>query len=279
MKAIQVITDSTADLSAEFRERYDITVVPLSVTIGDETVPDGTYSQQEFFARMNAAPELPKTSQPSVGAFKQAYEKALETADEVISVHISQHLSGTLESAREAAVAFPGRVHVVDSLNLSWGLGWQVLEAARAAAEGISSAEVIERVERLRDQVYLIVGLEKLDNLAKGGRIGRVTAFLGSMLNMRVTFWVKEGKFEPLGRARGSQAILQQMVDWVGERMGERRRGRFCVLHALAPEQATWLRQALEQRFEIAEMHTQEVGTVIATHTGVGFGIAFVPLD
>ena len=111
-------------------------MVPLSVTVGDATVEDGTWSMEEFFERMNAQPTLPTTSQPPVGAFVEAYERALETASDVVSIHISHKLSGTFSSAKTAAESFGGKVQVVDSYNLSWGLGLQVLEAARAAASG-----------------------------------------------------------------------------------------------------------------------------------------------
>ncbi len=279
MEHIAVVTDSTADLSAETCAEYGIEVVPLSVTVGDETFADGTYSQAEFFAKMAANPVLPTTSQPAVGAFRDAYERVLETAEQVVSVHISSRLSGTVEAARQAAEAFGGRVRVIDSRNLSWGLGFQVLEAARSAAAGLSLAEVVESVERVRDRVQLVVGLDRLDNLAKGGRIGRVAAFLGGMLNLRVTFCVRDGEFHPVGRARGGQAVLRETVEWVAQQMGERRRGAFCVMHAMAADKAAWLKDAIEARFVVSEMNAAETGTVIATHTGTGFGVAFVPLD
>jgi DegV family protein with EDD domain len=279
MDTIRVVTDSTSDIGRGLRERLGIEIVPLSVTIGDETFADGTLSQAEFFEKMAASPVLPTTSQPAVGAFRDTYERLLLTTQDIVSVHISSHLSGTVEAAREAAKAFPGRVHVIDSLNLSWGLGFQVLEAARSAAAGLPLGEVTSAVERVRDRVQLIVGLDRLDNLAKGGRIGKVTAFLGGMLNMRITFCVCDGAFQPVGRARGAVAILRQTIEWISQRMEGHDRGAFCVMHAMAPESAAWLKSAIEERFGVAEMHVAETGTVIATHTGTGFGVAFVPLD
>lgn len=279
MDAIRIFTDSTADLPADLVDTHAIGVVPLSVTIGDETFPDGSFSQAEFFERMNAAPQLPTTSQPSVGAFRDAYEHALESAREIVSVHISPLLSGTFESAREAATAFPGRVHVIDSHTLSGALGLQVLDAVRAAEKGATASDIVGMIESGRDKVRFVVGLDKLDNLAKGGRIGKVTAFLGGMLNMRITFYVREGEFNPLSRARGTHAILKQTIDWVAEQMGDRTRGVFCVLSALAPDKARWLKSAIQERFDVAELYEWETGAVISTHTGTGFGVAFVPLD
>lgn len=274
---IAIITDSTSDLPADVRERYGITVVPLNVTIDGQTLSDGVLTQQEFFDRMNSAPQLPTTSQPSVGAFVETYTEALKQAAEVISIHISSDLSGTVESARAAAEQFAGKVKVFDSRNLSMGLGFQVIEAARAAAEGAGAAAVLERAERARDRVQMIVGLDKLDNLVKGGRVGKVSGLIGGMLNLKVTLTVKDGVFEPIARTRGGKAALQHTVDWCAERMGERRAGAFCVMHAMAADRVEWLREELASRFDVTESYAVETGSVIAAHTGTGWGVAFLP--
>ena len=280
MRSFAVVTDSTADIPSEIAARHDIAVVPLTVTFGGESFADGVLSQQEFFDRMRASALLPTTSQPPVGAFVEAYERALATADQVISVHISEKLSGTVESARAAAEQFAGRVHVFDSLNLSWGLAWQVMDAASAAAEGLSPEAALERLATVRDRVRLIVGLDSLDNLAKGGRIGRVGAFLGSLLDLKVTLTVGEdGAFLPVARSRGEKAALRHTLEWVAEQMGSARRGKFAIGHALSRERAEWLRDELAQRFEATEILIYETGSVIAAHTGTGWGVAIVPLD
>jgi DegV family protein with EDD domain len=276
--AFAVVTDSTADLTAEQAARAGVSVVPLSVTVGDETLADGELSQAEFFARMNALPELPTTSQPPLGAFVAAYERALEHAEEVISVHISSKLSGTFEGARQAAEQFAGRVHVFDSRNLSWGMAWQVLEAANAAREGLPVAAALERLERARERTRLIVGLDGLDNLAKGGRIGRVGAFLGSLLNLKVTLTVAEdGSFTPLARSRGDKAAMRHTLEWVAEQMQGATRGKFAVGHALSLERAQWLRDRIAEQFSAAELVIYEAGSVICTHTGTGWGVAVLP--
>lgn len=273
-----VITDSTADIAPAMAAEAGIVVVPLTVSIGEESFVDGELSQQEFFDRMNAAPQLPTTSQPSAGAFVEAYERALETVDQVISVHISSKLSGTIESAHTAAEQFAGRVQVFDSLNLSWGCGWQVIEAARCAAEGMGPEAAIARVTEVRDRVRLIVGLDGLGNLAKGGRIGRVGAFLGSMLNLKVTLTVApDGAFVPVARSRGEKAALQHTLDWVAEQMGTATSGRFAVGHALSAERAHWLKDEIAARFGVTEMVVYEAGSAISTHTGTGWGVAVLP--
>ncbi len=275
-----VVTDSTADITQDLAEERGIQVVPLSLTIGDETMPDMTLTQAEFFQRMNASPRLPTTSQPPIGAFVEAYERALAVADEVISIHISANLSGTFDSARQAAERFAGRVHVFDSRNLSWGLALQVMDAAASAAQGLSVEAALERLDGARERVRLIVGVDSLDNLAKGGRIGAVSSFFGSVLDLKVTFTVDEaGSFKPLGRSRGEKAALRYTLDWIEKQMKGAVKGRFAVGYAMKPERAQWLADEIRRRFEALEMNVYATGTVIATHTGTGWGVALLPED
>lgn len=272
-----IVTDSTSDIPSELAEELGITIVPLSVTIDGETFPDGTISLEEFFDRMNASKDLPKTSQPSVGAFREVFKSRLERCSEVICLTISNRLSGTFESATEAARDFGDRVHVFDTLNLSWGEGYQVIEAARAAVAGVSINHILERLAELRSRVYMIVGLDTVENLAKGGRIGKVTAIVGGLLKMRITFTVAEdGSFEPVGKVRGATAGLQSSVDWVATKIDEHRPADFAVQHALSPDKAAWLEEAIRARFTVRELRVIEAGAVISTHTGTGWGITAV---
>jgi len=280
MREVSIVTDSTTDIPHEMAQAYDIAVVPLMVNFGDETYADGFLSQEEFFERMNAAPKLPTTSQPSVGAFVETYARQLESARSVISVHISSALSGTIESAREAARQFGDRVRIFDTLNLSMGEGLQVIEAARSAAAGASAEDVLGVLDEARRKVRMIVGLDKVDNLAKGGRIGKVAALLGGVLNLRVLFTVNEaGAFEPVARVRGAKAAREETLAWVEKQMGTCRRARFSVMHAMSPDNAAWLEEQIRERYSADELSVVKVGPVIATHTGTGWGVALLPLD
>ncbi len=279
-RSFAVVTDSTSDISPQIAAERGITVVPLQVTFGEESIADGVLDQEAFFAKMASSPQLPTTSQPSVGAFTDVYEQVLESVEEVVSIHISNRLSGTLASALKAAERFEGRIHVFDSLNLSGGLALQVYEAAAAAAQGLTPTAALERLERARERVKMIVGLDSLDNLAKGGRIGRVSAFLGSMLNLKVTLTVDpEGAFLPVARTRGEKAAIAHTLEWVEQQMGDARRAAFAVGHALSLERALRLRDALAERYEVTEMHVYEAGSVISTHTGTGWGVALLPTE
>lgn len=122
------------------------------------------------------------------------------------------------------------------------------------------------------------VGLDELDNLAKGGRIGRVGAFLGSLLNLKVTLTVApDGAFVPLGRSRGDKAAMKYTLDWIAEQMGSASSGRFAVGHALSLDRAHWLADKIRERWDVTELVVYEAGSVIATHTGTGWGVAVVP--
>jgi DegV family protein with EDD domain len=280
MKPVAIVTDSCCDLPPELVRRMGIVVVPLSFSIDGRTYRDGDITPAEFYRLMKASPALPTTSQPPVGAFVDAYRSALESASEIVSVHVSSKLSGTIESARSAARQIGDRIHVIDSLNLSAGQGLQVLTGARASEAGAALDAVVGAVEAARERVSMIVGLDSLDNLARGGRIGRVSAFLGRLLNLKVTLTVgSDGAFEPVARTRGTQAALQHTVDWVATKMAGRKRAEFAVAHFEQPESAEWLRDRLETLYEATEMILVETGPVIATHCGTGWGVTVLPSE
>lgn len=277
-RVVGIVTDSTSDITSAIAERFDIDVVPLSVTVGGRTLVDGSVSQQEFFELMDEAPELPTTSQPPVGAFIEAYERVRARYSEIVSAHISSALSGTIESAREAAKRFTGRVHVFDTRNLAWGEALQVLEAAKAAEEGADVSRVLRVLDEARAKTRMIVGLDKLDNLAKGGRIGKVAALLGGLLDMKVMISPGvDGAFEAVGRARGTRGALDKTLAWVEQQMGERKKGLFAVMHAMSEEKAWYLADRISERYDVEEMHVVEAGPVITAHTGTGWGVALLP--
>lgn len=278
-RRVAVVTDSTADITPQLATDEGVTIVRLITTFPDgQAFRDGDLTQVEFFERMGRARALPTTSQPPVGDFEEVYERLLETFSHVVSIHISGRLSGTIESARQAAERFGDRVSIVDSRNLSWGLGWQVILAARAAAMSAAATDVVAAAERARQRARLTVGLDRLDNLARGGRIGAVSAFLGGLLDLRVLFTVDEdGSFAPVARVRGKKAALRETLEFVKREMQGAKNGVFCVVRALSEDVAIQLRDGLESMFDTTEMLVMETGVVVATHTGTGWGIGFAP--
>jgi len=278
---VAIVTDSTSDIPAELAAAQGITVVPLVVTFPDgASFHDGELTQAEFFERMGRAKALPTTSQPAVGDFVATYERLLQTFPTVVSVHISNRLSGTIEAARQAAATFGDRVRVFDSLNLSTALGWQVLEANKHAATGAGPDEVVAAAESFRTRVRHIVGLDKLDNLARGGRIGAVSAFVGGLIDLKVLLTVDgDGAFQPVTRVRGHKAAMRETLEFIRREMDGATKGRFFVAHALSPDTAGYLRDAIAAAYDATELIVVETGVVISTHTGTGWGIGFVPGD
>ncbi len=273
-----VVTDSSADLTPELAHTHDILVVPLSVTIGDETFEDGALTQTQLFERIRAAQGPPTTSQPSMGALVEAYGQALETAESVIALHISSQLSSTFATAELAAAQFDGRVHVFDSRNLSWGLGWQVVDAATASREGLGVPQALARLEQTRERVRIVVSMDSLEALERSGRISAVTSRLGSLLNLKVTVAVDpSGAFVPVGRSRGDKAALTSILDWIATETRGAVGGKFAVGHALAAEKARSLAEAIGQRWDVDELIMYEAGSVIAAHAGTIWGVAVWP--
>ncbi|KHF27688.1 DegV domain-containing protein [Anoxybacillus sp. BCO1] len=174
MSKIKIVTDSTVDLTKETIEAWDIRVVPLSISIDGQTYVDGIdFTPQQFIEKMKQADELPKSSQPSAGQFLQVYDELGEAGYDVISIHMTGGMSGTVRSAESAAAMTKTNVTVIDSRFISLALGFQVLEAAKMAAEGKTVEEIVSRLDTIRENTHLFVVVDTLENLVKGGRIGR----------------------------------------------------------------------------------------------------------
>jgi len=180
------VTDSTSDLSQEELDRLNVHVVPLTIQIDGKTYLDGVDVQPEMFIElMKNSKELPKSSQPAPGVFKELYDKLGANGDKIISIHMTGGMSGTVQSARQAAEMTDADVTVVDSRYIAWGLGFQIREAARLRSEGATVEEIVARVDEVRRGTRLFVTFDHLDNMIKGGRIGKAKGVIGSMLNIK----------------------------------------------------------------------------------------------
>lgn len=213
---VRIVTDSTCDLPAEDIKRYAITVVPLTVFFGEEALLDGIdVTPADFYARMVAFKGLPRTSQPSVELFQDAYQSLAPDGVDIVSIHISSRLSGTLNAASVAREVVKEDVHVdlIDSYNVSLGLGLIVLEAARAAQAGASLPEVVAAARRAMDRVSVHVVVDTLEYLQKGGRIGRARSFLGSVLKVKPIIRVEDGEVAPFERVRTRARAIERIFE------------------------------------------------------------------
>ncbi len=277
MRDVAIVTDSTADLPEGVAGSRGIEVVPLTVEIGGEVFLDGELTQEEFFARMDAAEQLPKTAQPTPEDFTEHYRRILGRAKEIVSLHLPDTVSGTIESARRAAEGFGDRVHVVDAHTWSSPMGLMAMKAQEWADSGMAAAQVAERLTRIRDRSRILIALDGLENLAKGGRIGNAAALFGGILDVRVLLTIRDSVIEPVKKVRGSRKALDAGLDWFAEQVGDQADGVFCVMHAFAGDKPQRAREFIEERWPGREVLMAKVGVVVSAHTGRGWGAAFVP--
>ena len=273
--AVRVVTDSTCDLPAELTAQLGIEVVPCNVHFGTEVYRDGSeLTTDEFFRRLAASKKLPTTSQPSVGVLLETYRRVAEGGADVVAIHISERLSGTLESARLARASHPtpGRIHLVDSKQASLGLGLVVLEAAERAQGGASAAEVVRAAEEAAARTRIFAVLDTLEYLQRGGRIGRVQAFLGIALKIKPLITIEGGEAHPLERPRSTAKGVERLLARVAGLGALRRLG---VIHSTVPQVADALAQRLAPVVPTGRLVRGRFGPVLGVHVGPGaFGVA-----
>lgn len=214
--AIRVVTDSTSDLPQDLVRSLGITVVPLNVNFGTESFKDGvSLSADDFYERLLNGPVLPTTSQPSIGEFADVYRGLAKDADGIVSIHISSKVSGTYNSAiqakAEADVACP--IEVIDTLQVSMGIGMVAIAAARAAQRDAQMEEVARVAERSVGLCECIALFETLEYLQKGGRVGKARALMGTLLRIKPMIIIRDGEVHELAKERSRQrgvARLQQ---------------------------------------------------------------------
>lgn len=277
MGRIAFVTDSTAGVPKDQVARYNFTIVPLQVVFGTETFRDGVdLTQDQFYERLKSAKNLPTTSQPSVGEFESAYQKLLDDpeVDSIISVHLAARLpSGTYSNAMQAAERLTQnsgkKITVIDSNTVWMGEAMMCINGARAAAEGKGHDEIVKMIEDSRSRVKILVLVDTLEYLQKGGRIGGAQAFLGGLLNVKPILHVENGRVEPLERVRTRRKAMERLV----ELGAEATKGKPCqvaVGHFHAEADARSLAEMVRGRLNVQEEFFGELGPVISTHTGPG---------
>ncbi len=275
--AVKVVTDSTSDIPIDTAREHGVTVVPLTVHFGGQSFRDGVdIDSATFFSRLTASTDLPHTAQPAPSAFLEVYQRLLAEGHQIISVHVSSKLSGTYNSALLARTdsGAPQRITVVDSGWTSMCLGIPVLHAARAAQRGASPAEVETELYDALHRVDLLLFVDTLEYLQKGGRIGAARAFVGGLLSVKPLITLRNGEVAPIGQVRQRAKAIERVTQWVEEHPTVT---EFSVLHAHSAPDAHRLLEHLRARFPLAEAHITEVGPVVATHVGPGaIGVALL---
>lgn len=271
MSRIIIVTDSTADLTEQEIQDFNIHVVPLNITIQEEHYLDGeTITKEEFKNKMIASSELPMTAQPSIGRFVELYDELGKDGSEIISIHLMNSISGTVNAARQAADITESTVTVVDSDFTSRSMGIIVREAAQAAKEGKSAEEVLAVIESTRQRTKLYLTVLNLDNLIKGGRISRVMGAFSNLLNIKLFLEVINGKIEIVQKGRGLKS-LQKKYDEVFEEMKACPTGiqEIGIMHAGLNEFNQTQIDTLRELFPEAKLTIVMTSPIIMSHTGV----------
>jgi DegV family protein with EDD domain len=277
---IHLVTDSTADISPSDAQSLGVQVVPLIVRFGDEQYRDGVdIDADQFYAKLASTDVHPTTSQPSPDVFSTLYRTLLSNPqDQVVGLHISTKLSGTLQSATLAANDFdPGRIHLVDTESVSGGLQLLVRAALEDIQAGDTAAAVAEKATRRRSKVTILVLLDTLTYLHRGGRIGRAQAFVGSLLNVKPLIAVRDGEVVPLARPRSRSKGIEMIVEQVRACAPLRGLAEF---HAAAAESMADLEGRLGAAVSNVTAVLGRIGPVVGAYSGPGgLGVACLGAD
>ncbi len=280
---IKIITDSAADLTNEEIESLGITVAPLFIQFPEGEINSADLSPDEFYDKLRAMdPEIPSTAQPSAGIFAKLYQTLANAEEEILSIHVSSGLSGTIQAAKMGAEQVSEAVvTAIDSMTLSGGQRFQVLAAALAAKAGWAKEAIIERIDHIREHTEVIYSLDTLKYLAKGGRIGRVQALAGHLLNIKPIIRVdrEDGKYSTVGKARTLRKTLTMMADHLAEMYQDDSPLWVSVMHGQLADQADEFAAMLKERLPIAHLETLRISPVLGVHTGPGIvGATVVPM-
>lgn len=221
MPTVRIVTDSTAHfMDPDFPAKHGVTVVPLTIQFGQQDLLEGQdIDAERFFQRVAAGGPIPTALAPTPRQFAAVYEQACRGNGDVLSIHVSSKLSRTLHNARLGADEVLGRckIHLLDSLTTSFGLGLLVEQAALAAARGASQEDIIRIVRGMVPRLYAVFFIETMEFLAKAKRIGKAQAVLGSMLGIKPFLTLEDGDIVPMEKVRNRQQAVEKLVEFVAE--------------------------------------------------------------
>ena len=245
MSRIKIVTDSSTTIEPHLLEELGITVVPLSVMIDGVVYSDSDLTEGQFLQLMRDAKSLPKTSQPPVGVFAETFADLAKDGSQVIAIVLSHALSGTVEAARQGATLSGVDVTVIDSSFTDQAAKFQVVEAARLAQAGASKEEILAAIEQVREKTELYIGVSTLENLVKGGRIGRVQGLLSSLLNIRVIMTMKNHQLEPIVKGRGNKTFKKWLDEFIGQ-LADKKVAEIGISYAGAADFAQQMKEQLQ---------------------------------
>jgi len=271
MKPIQIVTDSTAYISKDYIEKNNIEIVPLSVEFCGETQKEGFPGEfDEYFDTLAKSNEFPKTSQPSVGDFVEAFNRAFQEGDEVVAILLSSKLSGTYNSATIASeLVNPEKITVIDSETAVANLKMLIEKAVDLSQSGASRKEIIDMVNKDKKQTSINLTVDSLEYLKRGGRLSNSKALIGSILNIKPIIGLVDGKLIPVDKAKGKRRAMEKMIDMIPSDSK-----RITICHVQNFDEANKIKVLISEKFGNALIDIDELGPVIGSHIGPkGIGI------
>lgn len=266
---IRIVTDSTCDLPPEIVRQLAITVIPLWINVGDKSFLDSVdLTRTEFYTQLPHFVPHPQTAAPGPGVFTEVYERlAYEGAQAILSIHISETLSGTINSARVAAEQFERiPVTVLDSSQLSLGLGFIVERAGQLAAAGQEMQEILSALENLMGRAYVFASLQTLEYLRRSGRMNSALAIFGGLLQLKPLLHMHRGN-AVAHRTRTQKRATDRLLAWLAEYAPYE---RLAIVHAGIPQEAEALYQQTRDYFPAGEVLITQITPVLGAHLGIG---------
>jgi DegV family protein with EDD domain len=269
---IKIISDSSCDLPEHLLKKFDISIVPLVITLDGEVYREGAdLTSEDFFRKMFSSTELPKTSQPSPSSFAEAFLRLRETENQqLLCLTISSGLSGTYQSASIGKGLAEADVYVFDTLAGSLGHGLQVIRAAELAQAGHSINDIIRELEEYRDQMTILIMLDTLENIVKGGRLNRFQGSLAKILNIKVILQGNQGEVEILEKVRGRKKVHQRLFDIIKAKKDDFSTTVFGITHTGNLEEAEKIRDEIQKQFQPKEILFHYMGAAMGTYAGKG---------
>ena len=274
MNKVKIITDTACDLTMDYLTAQGIGVVPMTINFPDRTYRDGfDLSRDEFYRLLSAADKLPTTAQPTPGDFLREIQAALAAGREAVVITISSGMSGTYESALLAReqVEQKEKVEVFDSRTASLGQGLMVIKAQEMAAAGLAKGEILKELTRIRARLFSVFTLDTLEYLQKGGRISRVQAMMGDILNIKPILEVdRAGRIVPREKARGRRRAVKRLLEIMAAEGRELANQLVTIGHSRCAEEALAFAEELKKLYHIKEVRVGEISSTEGTHTGPG---------
>ncbi|WP_456273241.1 DegV family protein [Bacillus sp. AK031] len=267
-----IVTDSTAYIPQELRDRYNIHMIPLSVILGGETYREEIdISASGFYEEVRNEDKLPTTSQPSLGSFVELYEKLAKDYDAVISIHLSSGISGTYQGAIQAGDMVEGiKVYPFDSEISCMVQGFYPIYAAQLASEGTAPETIIEKLNEMKTTVHAYFMVDDLAHLQRGGRLSAAQAIIGSLLQVKPLLHFEEKVIVPFEKIRTRKKAMKRIADLLQKEIDKGYPMQVVIIHANREEEAVKWKEELQEKHPDTDFSISYFGPVIGTHLGEG---------